>query len=82
MIGVYAGLIDTEMGATLSSGLKTSPRQVAEKTIQGIRSGIEHVAADDSATSLWQVTRQDLIKKHADMQALWDQHVAASRVHI
>lgn len=82
VIGVYAGLIDTEMGATLSSGPKTSPRQVAEKTIQGIRSGIEHVVADDSATSLWQATRQDLIKMHADMQARWDQHVAATRVQV
>jgi hypothetical protein len=68
--------------ATLSSGPKTSPRQVAEKTIQGIRSGIEHVVADDNATSLWQATRQDLIKKHADMQALRDQHVAATRVQL
>src|ERR1700733_6514744 len=82
VVGVYAGLIDTEMGATLSSAPKTSPRQVAEKTIQGIRSGIEHVVADDSAMSLWQATRQDLIKKHADMQALWDQHVAATRVQV
>jgi NAD(P)-dependent dehydrogenase (short-subunit alcohol dehydrogenase family) len=82
VIGVYAGLIDTEMGATLSSGPKTSPRQVAEKTIQGIRSGIEHVVADDSATSLWQATRQDLIKMHADMQARWDQHLAATRVQV
>ena len=82
VIGVYAGLIDTEMGATLSSGPKTSPRQVAEKTIQGIRSGTEHVVADDSATILWQATRQDLIKKHADMQARWDQHVAATRVRV
>jgi hypothetical protein len=70
------------MGATLSSGPKTSPRQVAEKTIQGIRSGIEHVVADDNATSLWQATRQDLIKKHAEMQARWDQHVAATRVPV
>jgi len=55
---------------------------VAEKTIQGIRSGIEHVVADDNATSLWQATRQDLIKKHADMQALRDQLVAATRVQL
>jgi hypothetical protein len=54
----------------------------ANETIQGIRSGIEHVVTDDSATSLWQATRQDLIKKHADMQALWDQHVAATRVQV
>jgi NAD(P)-dependent dehydrogenase (short-subunit alcohol dehydrogenase family) len=82
VIGVYAGLIDTEMGAALSSGPKTSPRQVAEKTVQGIRSGMEHVVADDSAAILWQATRQDLIKKHTDMQALWDQHVAATHVRV
>ena len=80
VIGVYAGLIDTEMGATLSSGPKTSPRQVAEKTMQGIRSGIEHVVADESAASLWQATRQDLMRKHADMQTRWDQHLAAACV--
>src|SRR6201996_2841145 len=80
VIGVYAGLIDTEMGATLSSGPKTSPRQVAEKTMQGIRSGVEHVIADDSAASLWQATRQDLMRKHADMQTRWDQHLAAACV--
>jgi NAD(P)-dependent dehydrogenase (short-subunit alcohol dehydrogenase family) len=80
VIGVYAGLIDTEMGAALSSGPKTSPRQVAKKTMQGIRSGIEHVVADDSAMSLWQATRQDLIRRHADMQTRWYQHVAATRV--
>jgi short-subunit dehydrogenase len=82
VIGVYAGLIDTEMGATLSSGPKTSPRQVAEKTMQGIRSGIEHVIADDSAASLWQATRRDLIGKQAAMQTLWDQRVTAADVQV
>ena len=82
VIGVYAGLIDTEMGERLSRGPKTSPRQVAEKTMQGIRSGIEHIVADDSAMSLWQATRQDLVRKHADMQTRWDQHVAANGVQI
>jgi len=82
VIGVYAGLIDTEMGATLSSGPKTSPRQVAEKTMQGIHSGIEHVIADDSAASLWQATRRDLIGRQAAMQTLWDQRVTATDVQI
>ena len=36
VLGVYAGFIDTEMGASLSSGPKTSPHQVAKKTIEGI----------------------------------------------
>ena len=36
VIGVYTGFIDTDMGAALSSGPKTSPQQVARKTVQGI----------------------------------------------
>jgi hypothetical protein len=33
--------------------------------------------AVDSAANLWKASWQDLIKRHADMQALWDQYVAA-----
>jgi short-subunit dehydrogenase len=77
VIAVYAGLVDTDMGAALSSGPKTPPQQVAAKTVEGIRAGLEHVVADESAASIWQATRQDLVKKHADMQARWDQHRAA-----
>jgi short-subunit dehydrogenase len=76
-IAVYAVLVDTDMGATLYSGPKTSPQQVASRTIEGIRAGLEHAVADESAANLWQATRQDLIKRHADMQTLWDEHVAA-----
>lgn len=79
VIAVFAGLIDTEMGAVLSSGPKASPRQVAARTMDGIRGGLEHVLADDSAATLWQASRQDLVRKHADMQARWDQHLAAGR---
>ena len=76
VIGVYAGLIDTDMGAALSSGLKTSPQQVAGKTVQGIRAGLDHVLADESAESVWQAVRQDPAKVHAEMQARWDQRIA------
>ena len=75
---VYAGLIDTDMGAALSSGPKASAQQVAAKTVEGIRADLEHIVADESAASLWQATRQDLIKKHADMQVRWDQHMGAA----
>ena len=78
VVAVYAGLVDTDMGAALSSGPKASPQQVAAKTIEGIRTGLEHVVADESAAGLWRATRQDLIKKHADMQARWDQHIASA----
>jgi NAD(P)-dependent dehydrogenase (short-subunit alcohol dehydrogenase family) len=78
VIAVHAGLIDTDMGAALSSGPKTSPGQVASRTIEAIQGGLEHVAADDSAAGLWRASRQDLVKRHADMQALWDQHLVSA----
>ena len=77
VVGVYAGFIDTDMGATLSSGPKTSPQQVARKTVQGIRAGLDHVLADERAESTWQAVRQDPAKLHAEMQARWDQHTAS-----
>jgi NAD(P)-dependent dehydrogenase (short-subunit alcohol dehydrogenase family) len=76
VIGVYAGFIDTEMAAALSSGPKASPQQVAEKTVQGIRAGLDHVLADERAESLWQAARQDPAKLHAEMQAQWDRRGA------
>jgi NAD(P)-dependent dehydrogenase (short-subunit alcohol dehydrogenase family) len=76
VIVVYAGVIDTEMAAALSSGPKTSPQQVAEKTVQGIRAGLDHVLADERAESLWQAVRQDPAKLHAEMQAQWDRRGA------
>lgn len=45
------------------------------KKVEGIRAGLEHMVADESAASVWHATRQDLIKKHADMQVRWDQHM-------
>jgi short-subunit dehydrogenase len=76
-VGVYAGFIDTDMGAALSSGPKTSPQQVARKTVQGIRAGLDHVLADERAESTWQAVRQDPAKLHAEMQARWDQHTVS-----
>lgn len=71
VIGVYAGFIDTDMGATLSSGPKTSPQQVAARTIEGIQTGADQVFADERAEAIWQAVRNDPAKLHADMQALW-----------
>ena len=77
VIGVYAGFIDTDMGAALSSSPKTSPQQVARKTVQGIRAGLDHVLADREPESTWQAVRQDPAKLRAQMQARWDQHTAS-----
>ena len=81
VIGVYAGFIDTDMGAALSSGPKTSSQQVAGKTIQGIVAGLDHVLADERAESLWQAVRQDPAKLHAEMQARWDQRPGSNTPH-
>jgi NAD(P)-dependent dehydrogenase (short-subunit alcohol dehydrogenase family) len=72
VIGVYAGLIDTEMGAALSPGPKTSQQQVAGKTIEGILGGLDHVLADERAEELWRATRDDLVKLQSEMQTQWD----------
>ncbi len=78
VLGVYAGFIDTDMGASLSRGPKTSPQQVAEKTMEGLRDGLDHVLADERAESLWRAVRDDPAKLHAEMQALWDQRAASA----
>jgi hypothetical protein len=72
-MGVYAGLIDTDMSAAFSGGSKTPPGQVARKAIEGIRGRLDQVLADERAENLWRAGRQDL----AEMHARWDQHLAA-----
>ncbi len=72
VIGVYAGFIDTDMGNTLSAGAKTSPLQVAQRTLEGIRNGTDIVLADDASARLWKAVRENPEQLHADMQALWD----------
>ena len=53
--GVYAGFIDTDMAAELAdpSQPRTSPRQVADRTLEGIANGIDHVRADARSEEVW-----------------------------
>jgi NAD(P)-dependent dehydrogenase (short-subunit alcohol dehydrogenase family) len=78
VIGVYAGFIDTDMGAALSGGLMTRPSQVARKTVEGIYSNLDHVLADDRAESLWRTVREDPAKLHAEMLARWNEYLTAA----
>jgi len=71
VVGVYAGFIDTDMAAGIDRP-KTSPRQVAERTLEGIRSGQDHVLADERAEGVWQATRTDPAALAAEMQRAWD----------
>jgi NAD(P)-dependent dehydrogenase (short-subunit alcohol dehydrogenase family) len=72
VIGVYAGYIDTDMAAGIQQA-KTPPRQVAERTLDGIRNGRDHVLADARAEEIWQSMRSDPAQIAVRMQQLWDQ---------
>ncbi len=72
VVGVYAGLIDTEMASGYDRP-KTAPQQVAERTLEGIRMGHDHVLADTSAEEMWRATRSAPAQLAMTMQQIWDQ---------
>jgi hypothetical protein len=72
VVGVYAGFIDTDMVANIDQP-KTPPRQVAERTLDGIRRGQEHVFADRRAEDVWQAMRKDPSLVAEAMQRSWDE---------
>jgi NAD(P)-dependent dehydrogenase (short-subunit alcohol dehydrogenase family) len=69
--GVYAGFIDTDMVAAIDAP-KTSPKQVAERTLEGIRKRVNHVIADDSAQQISEALKADQAAYEAEMQSVWD----------
>lgn len=71
VVGVYAGFIDTDMAAFIDQP-KTPPRQVAERTLDGIRTGKDHVLADTRAEQMWQALRTDPAQVAHQMQQRWD----------
>jgi NAD(P)-dependent dehydrogenase (short-subunit alcohol dehydrogenase family) len=75
VVGIYAGFIDTEMAAGIDQP-KTSPQQVAERTLQGIELGRDHVLADQRAEEVWQATRTDPYGLAKRMQQIWDQQAS------
>lgn len=77
VVGVYAGYSDTDMSADFDPP-KTPPRQVAERTLDGIRQGAEYVCADTRARDVWQILRTDPGRLADQMQALWDQRIHSS----
>jgi NAD(P)-dependent dehydrogenase (short-subunit alcohol dehydrogenase family) len=53
VLGVYAGYIDTDMAAGVDAE-KSTPREVAERSLEAVESGIDHVLADARAHEWWQ----------------------------
>jgi NAD(P)-dependent dehydrogenase (short-subunit alcohol dehydrogenase family) len=72
VVAVYAGFIDTAMAAGFDRE-KTPPRQVAERTLDGIRNGLNDVYADERSEGIWQAVRTDPAGLHAQMQQQWDE---------
>ncbi|HEY9773106.1 MAG TPA: SDR family oxidoreductase [Planktothrix sp.] len=72
---VYAGFIDTDMAAKADVP-KTTPRQVAEKTLAGIENTLDHVHADEQSENYWKQLQQDRGLSKA-MQDVWDSGVSA-----
>jgi short-subunit dehydrogenase len=74
VVGVYAGFIDTDMAAELAGpGVpRTSARQVADRTLEGIGNGIDHVRADARTEEMWNLIRQEPGQVEESMQQAWD----------
>jgi NAD(P)-dependent dehydrogenase (short-subunit alcohol dehydrogenase family) len=71
---VYAGFIDTDMAAK-SNAPKTTPRQVAEKTLEGIEKALDHVHADEQSENYWKQLQGDRGLSKA-MQDVWESGVS------
>jgi NAD(P)-dependent dehydrogenase (short-subunit alcohol dehydrogenase family) len=72
VVGVYASFIDTDMAAGVNAP-KTSPRQVAERALEGLRTGQNHVLADEITRDRRAALQADPASIEADMQKAWDQ---------
>src|SRR5208337_2773407 len=72
VVGVYAGFIDTGMAAGVG-GRKTSPRQVAERTLDGLRTGQDHVLADDRARDIRAALQANPAALETGMQKAWEE---------
>jgi NAD(P)-dependent dehydrogenase (short-subunit alcohol dehydrogenase family) len=78
VVAVYAGFIDTDMAAGFDRE-KTPPRQVAERTLAGIRDGLNDVHADERSEAIWQAVRTDPAQLHAQMQKEWDERAQPAK---
>ena len=56
-----------------STARKPRHRQVAERTLDGIRNGLDDVHADERSEAIWQAVRTDPAGLHAQMQQQWDE---------
>jgi NAD(P)-dependent dehydrogenase (short-subunit alcohol dehydrogenase family) len=70
--GVFAGVIDTEMGAAFADLPKTSPQSVVDQALEGIETGAEEVLCDERTRSVKAALPHDLAEIYPAHQARWD----------
>ena len=70
--GVFAGVIDTEMGAAFTGLPKVSPQSVVDQALDGIEAGAEEVLCDDRTRSVKAALPNDLAEVYPAHQARWD----------
>ncbi|PZU09267.1 SDR family oxidoreductase [Sphingomonas sp.] len=78
MIAVFSGYIDTDMAAGVSLP-KVSPQQVAERTLDAVRSGADHAYADDNTEQTGRILREDRDSYRARVQQMWDDGAFAKK---
>jgi NAD(P)-dependent dehydrogenase (short-subunit alcohol dehydrogenase family) len=70
--GVFAGVIDTDMGAAFPHLSKISPQSVADQALDGIEAGAEEVVCDDRTRAVKAALPDDLAVIYPPHQAIWD----------
>ena len=70
--GVFAGVIDTDMGAAFTHLPKVSPESVVDQALEGIEAGAEEVLCDDRTRSVKAALPDDLAVIYPPHQATWD----------
>ena len=78
MIAVFSGYIDTDMAAGVTLP-KVSPRQVAERTLEAVRTGADQAFADDNTEQTGRILREDRDAYRARVQQMWDDGVFAQK---
>jgi NAD(P)-dependent dehydrogenase (short-subunit alcohol dehydrogenase family) len=70
--GVFAGVIDTEMGAAFADLPKVSPQSVVDQALDGLEAGAEEVLCDERTRSVKAALPHDLAEIYPAHQARWD----------
>lgn len=70
--GVFAGVIDTDMGQAFAHLPKISPQSVVDQVLDGIEAGAEEVLCDDRTRKVKAALPHDLAEIYPVHQATWD----------